>query len=194
MKRLIAEHGPCRIRRRDDHLAVLIRAIVGQQISSKAAASIYARLERAAATTLTPASITGLGFNGLREAGLSGVKARYVLNVAEAASDKAIGLDRITEADDEQVIATLTTIKGVGRWTAEMFLIFALNRPDVLPVGDLGVRVGIRDHFQLDEVPDPATCQELAEPWRPHRSVAIWYLWRDVEARNGRPTKPHDAT
>jgi DNA-3-methyladenine glycosylase II len=175
--------GPCRLRPRRDRFGTLVRAIIGQQISSKAAASIDARLRLAAGGPHEPLRLLALGEPGLRGAGLSGVKTRYVLDLADAVAGGRLPLSQAGRWADERVIEHLTQVKGVGRWTAEMFLIFALNRPDVLPVADLGVRVGIRDHFDLDDLPDPARSRLLTEPWRPFRSIASWYLWRDIELR-----------
>jgi DNA-3-methyladenine glycosylase II len=170
--------GPCQLRPRRDRFSTLVRAIIGQQISTKAAAAIDRRLHALAGDPHTPAGLLAAGEAAIRSAGLSGVKARYVLNLAEAAADGRLPLRRIGTFRDEAIIERLTAVKGIGRWTAEMFLVFALNRPDVLSVHDLGIRVGIRDHYGLDELPGPRQCIELAEPWRPFRSVAMWYLWR----------------
>src|SRR5439155_16543366 len=120
-----------------------------------------------------PRRLIDLGETGLRSVGLSGVKARYVLNLAEAVADGRLPLRRIGTMDDETIIERLTTVKGIGRWTAEMFLIFALNRPDVLPIHDLGIRVGLRNHYGLADLPKPNDCVALAEPWRPYRTVAM---------------------
>jgi DNA-3-methyladenine glycosylase II len=174
--------GPCRLRPRTDRFGTLVRAIIGQQISSKAAAAIDARLRAVGGEPHDPAALLALGETGLRAAGLSGVKARYVLNLAEAVACGQAPLDEFDRWDDEAITARLTAIKGIGTWTAEMFLIFALNRPDVLPVGDLGVRVALRDWHGLSELPKPHQCRALAEPWRPYRSIAIWYLWRNTDA------------
>ena len=179
---LIARIGPCRLRPRRDRFGTLVRAIIGQQISTRAAATIDARLLALAGTPHDPASILALGESGLRSVGLSGVKARYVMNLAEAVAGGSLPLRRIGAWDDAAIVDRLTAIKGVGSWTAQMFLIFALNRPDVLPVGDLGVRVGIRNHFGLPDLPAPAQCVALAEPWRPYRTVAMWYLWRGLSS------------
>ncbi len=171
--------GPCALRPRRDRFGTLVRAIVGQQISSKAAASIDARLRALETTPLhDPARLLALGEPGLRSAGLSGVKARYVLNLADAVAEGRLPLANLGRLGDQAIVDRLTAIKGIGVWTAEMFLIFALNRPDVLPVGDLGIRSGLRDHHGLAELPPPARCVALAEPWRPFRTVAMWYLWR----------------
>ncbi|CAN5839248.1 DNA-3-methyladenine glycosylase [soil metagenome] len=174
--------GPCQLRPNRDRFGILVRAIIGQQISSRAAASIHLRLlGQQEANQHRPELLRKLGEAGIRQAGLSGVKARYVLNLAEAVQQKSVPLDRIGRLGDDEIIARLTTIKGIGRWTAEMFLIFALNRPDVLSTGDLGVRVGIRNHFGLEDLPVPSACIPLAEPWRPFRTVAMWYLWKAID-------------
>jgi DNA-3-methyladenine glycosylase II len=173
--------GPCLLTPRPDRFGTLVRAIIGQQISSKAAASIDGRLRTLAGEPHTPAALLELGEIGLRSVGLSGVKARYVLNLSQAVHEGAVPLDEMDTWEDDAIVARLISVKGVGVWTAEMFLIFALNRPDILPVGDLGVRVALRDRYGLAELPKPQECRALAEPWRPYRSVAIWYLWREFD-------------
>ena len=190
---LIDRAGPCAIRPRDDHFSILVRSIIGQQISSKAAASIDAKLRELAGPTHEPAALLKLGEEPLRSVGLSGVKARYVLNLSEAVANGAVPLERIDTLSDDEVIKHLTSVKGVGVWTAEMFLMFALARPDVLPVGDLAIRTAIRNHHDLPEMPKPKECFPLAEPWRPYRTVASWYLWASlrlpkVEATVQEPT------
>lgn len=173
--------GFCQLRPRRDRFGTLVRAIIGQQISTKAAASIDARLRALSDDGRHHADhLIRLGPSTIRSAGLSGVKASYVLNLADAVASGRLTLHRAECWSDEEVIRKLTEVKGIGRWTAEMFLIFALNRPDVLPVGDLGIRVGIRNHFGLSDLPSPLQCRTLTEPWRPFRSVAMWYLWREL--------------
>ena len=139
-----------------------------------------------------PAALLELGEPGLRGVGLSGVKARYVLNLSQAVHDGTVPLDEMDTWDDDAIVARLTSVKGVGVWTAEMFLIFALNRPDVLPVGDLGVRVALRNQYGLADLPKPHECRALAEPWRPYRSVAIWYLWREFDTPVRQAPRPPD--
>jgi len=178
---IIDQVGPCRLSPRADRFGTLVRAIIGQQISSKAAASIDRRLRDLCGEPHDPAELLIVGEVGLRSVGLSGVKSRYVLNLSNAVQDGKIPLDEMHTWDDEQVIAALTTVKGVGSWTAEMFLIFALGRTDVLSVGDLGIRVGLRSFYGLDELPSPNTCRELTEAWRPYRTVAMWYLWEQID-------------
>jgi DNA-3-methyladenine glycosylase II len=182
---IIEKVGPCRLQVRPDRFATLVRAIIGQQISSKAAASIDKRLRDLAGEPHAPESLIAVGEPGLRSVGLSGVKARYVLNLAQAVRDGSVPLDEVHDWDDETIIAVLTTVKGIGTWTAEMFLIFALGRPDVLSPGDLGIRVGLQKFYGLEQPPRPSECRALTEAWRPHRSVAMWYLWR----QNDHPEK-----
>ena len=179
---LIDQVGPCALRPRPDRFPLLIRAIVGQQISTKAAASIDARLRALGSDPHTPEALIALGEAGVKSAGTSFVKARYILNVAEAVHSGRVPLHKFGRLTDEAIIESLTSIKGVGVWTAQMFLIFVMNRPDVLPAGDLGVRVALRNRFGLDELPNPRECHALTEAWRPHRTVAMWYLWRSLDS------------
>jgi 3-methyladenine DNA glycosylase/8-oxoguanine DNA glycosylase len=178
---VIERVGPCLLRPRPDRFGTLVRAIVGQQISSKAAAAINLRLHAVSGDPHTPEALIALGHDKLRGVGTSAVKARYILNLAEAVARGDVPLHEFDRWDDEAIVSSLTTIKGIGAWTAEMFLIFALNRPDVLPVSDLGVRVGIRNYHGLAELPTPGECRELTESWRPYRSIASWYLWRQSD-------------
>jgi DNA-3-methyladenine glycosylase II len=183
MAELIGRVGPCLLRPKAgrDRFGTLVRAIIGQQISSKAAASIDARLRALAGESHAPGPLLGLGEAGLRSVGLSGVKARYVLNLAEAVHSGSVPVDRLHRWGDERIVESLTSVKGIGVWTAEMFLIFGLGRPDVFPVGDLGVRAALRDRLGLPEMPKPEACRPLGESWRPYRSVASWYLWRSLD-------------
>ena len=173
--------GPCRLEIRPDRFGTLVRAIIGQQISSKAAASIDKRLRDLAGEPHAPGPLLAVGEAGLRGVGLSGVKARYVLNLAEAVHNGSVPLDEVHAWDDEAIVAALTSIKGIGSWTAEMFLIFALGRPDVLSPGDLGIKVGLRTFHGLENLPNPRECRELTESWRPYRTVAMWYLWQQID-------------
>jgi DNA-3-methyladenine glycosylase II len=178
----IEKVGPCRLEVRPDRFGTLVRAIVGQQVSTKAARTIDQRIRDLAGDPHEPESILKVGVDGLRSVGLSGVKARYVLNLCEAVISGSVPLDELHEWEDEAIVASLTSIKGVGPWTAEMFLVFCLGRPDVISPGDLGIRVGIQRHHGLDAPPTPKQCRELAEPLRPYRSVAMWYLWRETDS------------
>lgn len=181
--------GPCTLAPRPAsmHFTTLVRAIVGQQISTKAAQSIHARLQ---ALAESPAEILDLEDEALRGVGLSARKVQYVRALSKAVHANELPLSRIGRWSDERIIEHLTALPGIGVWTAQMFLIFSLNRPDVLPVGDLGIRAGFQRHFQLPAPPHPRDCHALAEPWRPHRTVAMWYLWRELDL----PREPASAT
>ena len=175
--------GPCQLQPMDDHFGTLIRSIISQQISTQAAKTIESRLRLLTGGSYEPERILTIPVEEIRTAGLSRAKADYVQNLATAVASGRLSLEGVAKRSDTELIEQLTEVKGIGRWTAEMFLIFSLNRPDVLPVGDLGVRAGIQSHYELEKVPTPTECQRLAEPWRPYRSVASWSLWRDSEHR-----------
>lgn len=188
---IIERVGPPQIAYRDPTFEALARSIVFQQLSTKAAGTIYGRLEEAAGGKLTPESIQGLSVGEMRRAGLSKQKMGYIRDLAEHALSGKVDFARLPEMTDEEVIATLTDIKGVGVWTAHMFLIFALRRPNVLAFGDLGVRTAIKRHYKKRVLPNPANIEKLAENWHPYCSYACWYLWRSLElpeARNGKLT------
>jgi DNA-3-methyladenine glycosylase II len=180
LKQLMSTVGPCRLRPdAGDPFALLVRSIVSQMISTKAAAAVFAKVQAAAAQTgLTPAGIRALPEADLRTAGLSGAKARSLQALADGALSGKLPLDRLEELTDDEIAAHLLPIPGIGKWTVEMFLIFGIGRLDVLPVGDLGVRAGVRDLYGLAELPTAAELFARAEPWRPYRTVASWYLWR----------------
>lgn len=162
--------------------AALVRAIVSQQLSGKAADTIFGRLEALGGGTVPgPAELAATPDEVLRAAGLSGAKTRGVKDLAARVLGGQLALDVLHAHDDEAVIASLTQVKGIGRWTAEMFLMFRLGRPDVLSTADLGLRKGMMMLFGLKELPDPETMHRLSAHWRPFRSVACWYLWRVAE-------------
>jgi len=166
----------------DDHYGALARAITGQQLSVRAAAAIYGRLiERFGGRPPTPAQILADDPEQLRAAaGLSRAKVGFLRSLAEHVVSGELELERLDELDDEQVIAELTAVKGLGVWSAHMFLMFHLQRPDVLPVGDLGVRRAIERAYALDALPAAAEMESIAQPWRPHRTLACRYLWRSL--------------
>jgi DNA-3-methyladenine glycosylase II len=168
----------------DDHYGALVRSIVGQQLSTKAARSIYNRLtDRFGGRPPTPAEILADDPDELRAAaGLSRAKVSFLRSLAEHVEDGSLELERLDALPDDDVIAELVAVKGIGIWTAHMFLMFHLQRPDVLPVGDLGIRNAIKLRYGLDELPDPAEMETIAEPWRPHRTLACLYLWRSLAA------------
>ena len=167
-----------------DHYGALVRSIVGQQLSTTAARAIYARLiDRFGGRPPTPEEVLADDPDALRvAAGLSRAKTRYLRSLAEHVRDGSLDLERLDELSDEQVIAELTTVKGIGMWSAQVFLMFHLQRPDVVAVGDLGIRRAVMILYGLDALPDAATVERIAEPWRPHRTLACRYLWRSLEA------------
>lgn len=186
--------GPCRLaeRQRSDHLSALVSAIVSQQLSTKAAATIYGRL-----LSLFPngvltdaAAIVRLDDPALRGVGLSGQKVSYLRDLCERIVDGRLRLDELEVLADEDVVERLTVVKGFGRWTAEMFLMFRLHRPDVLPVGDLGIVRAVQQLYRLRKRPDPKRLQKIGEVWRPYRSVACWYLWQTLREQPS-PTATH---
>ena len=170
-----------------DHYGALLRSIVGQQLSTKAARSIYRRLlDRFGGAPPTPEQILGEDPEELRAAaGLSRAKVGYLRSLAEHVVAGEIELDRIAELPDEDVVAELTAVRGLGLWSAHMFLMFQLGRPDVLATGDLGVRRAIERAYSLPALPEAAEVQRIAEPWRPHRTTACMYLWRSLDAVPG---------
>jgi DNA-3-methyladenine glycosylase II len=161
----------------------LMAAIVGQQISVKAAAAIMGRLLALfpAGTNVDAGALAEIPFEELRAVGLSNAKARYMHDLAEKVSTGVIDLDLLRELPDEAVIERLILVNGIGRWTAEMFLIFSLGRLDVLATGDLGLRTGIQRAYQLEQLPKPAEIHTLAEPWRPYRTIATLYFWHHLQ-------------
>ena len=173
--------GDSILRPRHDPFFSLSRSIVGQQISVKAAESVWQKM-LAHVGEITPKAVSGENEDSLRECGLSRPKARYILSLAEHFIDGSLQQEQWSEMDDEAVIERLVQVKGIGRWTAEMFLIFHLLRPDVLPVDDIGIQKAIGNHFNGGVRPDPKEMVAIAEPWRPWRSVASWYLWRSLDA------------
>lgn len=182
MAGIIEKVGPFSMTYRDPTFEALVRSIVSQQLSTKVAAVIFNRLAKAVrGGEMTPENILRLRTTTLRKVGLSGQKADYIRSLARHAKDGSLPFESLTDMDDEAVIARLTQVKGVGVWTAHMFLMFGLRRPNILAVGDLGVRQAIQRAYQLSEMPKPAEVEQIAQQWRPHCSAACWYLWRSME-------------
>jgi DNA-3-methyladenine glycosylase II len=171
----------------NDHYGALVRTITGQQLSVRAAAAIYGRLiERFGGRPPTPAQILADDPEQLRAAaGLSRAKVGYLRSLAEQVISGELELERLDELDDEAVIAELTAVKGLGVWSAHMFLMSHLRRPDVLPVGDLGIRRAIERAYALEALPSAAEMESIAQPWRPHRTLACRYLWRSLQNEPG---------
>ena len=167
-----------------EHYAALVRTIVGQQLSTKAARSIWLRVvDHFEGKPPTPEQVLAADPEELRAAGgLSRSKTVYLRSLAEHVLDGSLELDRLEQLPDEEVIAELVAVKGIGDWSAHMFLMFQLGRPDVIAPGDLGIRRGIQITYGLAEMPTPAEVVELAERWRPYRTAACMYLWRSIDA------------
>jgi DNA-3-methyladenine glycosylase II len=168
-------------RRPADAYGALLRTIVGQQLSTKAARTIHGRvLELFGGATPSPERLLEAGEEDLRGAGLSGRKVTYIRDLAEHVLSGELELDRLEELSDERVIEEIVAVRGLGRWSAEMFLLFHLERPDVLSGGDLGIRKAIQVGWELEQMPSPEAVLEIGEPWRPHRSLASLYLWESL--------------
>lgn len=179
---IIQTAGPYKIQYRDPVFETLVRSIVYQQLSGKAALTIFGRFKEAAkADPLTPASILKMRPQRMRAAGLSQQKLTYIRDLARLSSKGTVDFDGLPGWEDQQIIEHLTQVKGVGVWTVQMFLIFALRRPNVLPTGDLGVRMAMKRAYGLDELPKPQDMERIAASWHPYCSVASWYLWRSLE-------------
>lgn len=184
MDEVIGRVGPFTLTPRTEwtHFDALVRSIVYQQLSGKAAATIHGRVvglvgDGAAA----PGRIVATSHEALRAAGLSAAKAGYVRNLAEHVLDGSLPVESLHELSDDEIIAALTQVKGIGRWSAQMFLMFRLGRPDVLPELDLGVQKGIQKAYRLRKLPTPKQVVRRGEKWAPYRTVASWYLWRILE-------------
>ena len=183
LRAAIVRIGPCRMadRQRQDHLTALITAVVNQQLSGKAAATILGRL-LALFPDRKPSSdaIAALDDDSLRKAGLSAQKVGYLRDLCRHLSEGRLQLNELDTLADEDVVTRLTMVKGFGRWSAEMFLMFRLLRPDVLPVGDLGINKAVQRLYGLRTPPRPERLVRIGESWRPYRSVACWYLWQSL--------------
>lgn len=186
---IIRKYGACGIKtgREGDIFCGLVEAIVSQQLSTRAAATIYGRLRALmpAGGPPTPEALMPLSDEALRGVGLSRQKTAYMRDLSQKVMDGSVKTDALATMTDEEIVAELTRIKGIGRWTVEMILIFRLARPDIFPVGDLGIVKAIQKAYGLRKTPDAKRMQKIAEPWRPYRSVASWYLWASLENKPG---------
>jgi DNA-3-methyladenine glycosylase II len=180
LRRLIRHYAGPSLRRRSDAFTALARAIVGQQISVKAADSVWNRLAQNLGG-VTPAAVGAAELETLRAAGLSLRKAEYVRDIARAFAGGSIALEAWERLDDEPLIAELSRLRGIGRWTAEMFLIFFMLRPNVLPLDDIGLQRAIRLHYAGDRPVSKLKMRAIAKAWMPYRTVATWYLWRSLD-------------
>ena len=180
---LMRRHGTCGLAdaQHEDPFRALVHAIIAQQLSTKAAATIERRVSALFAGPTTPRAVSSVTDQQLRAAGMSFQKIRYLRDLCARVDDGSLDLKSLHDLPDEQVVAALTQVKGIGRWTAEMFLMFRLHRPDVLPVGDLGIVRAVQKVYGLRKAPSPDRLLRLGEPWRPYRSVACWYLWASLD-------------
>jgi len=181
MGSIIERVGSYRIQYREPQFESLVRSIVYQQLSGRVASVILGRLLEAVKGSVTPESILKLRPARMRGLGLSTAKTAYIRDLARHTRDRRVVFEELDALADEEVIERLTQVKGIGTWTAHMFLIFALRRPDILPVGDLGVRSAIRKAYGLEALPGPVEMEAIAACWRPYCSVASWYLWRSLD-------------
>lgn len=185
MARLIEERGPLSITAspQDDYFYTVLDAIASQQLSSKVAATIVSRIRALVPGEDTPtaAQIFALSDQALRDVGLSWAKVSYIKDLARRVVSGELDLVHVSAMSDEEIIKELVAVKGIGRWTAEMFLLFSLARPDVFAVDDYGLRVAVKRLYDLPDLPKPAPMREIAEPWRPYRSYASLYLWRSLD-------------
>jgi DNA-3-methyladenine glycosylase II len=179
---VIDQCGPCRLRPQTEgsHLEFIARSIIYQQLSTKAAATIHGRVQALCGGSITSA-LSGLADDALRGAGLSRQKLGYLRDLCLRAVDGTLDERRLPELPDDEIIRQLVQVKGVGVWTAQMFLMFRLVRPDVLPVLDLGVRKGVQRAYGLRKMPDAKRVEKIAARWAPYRTVASWYMWRVLE-------------
>lgn len=182
MREIIRHVGPLRMRLERNRFGMLVRSIISQQISTSAARSIRRRLESLLAPgSISPEDITALGTSELRSVGLSGQKTSYIQDLAARVGSGEVNLRQIGRLTDEAVIESLTRVRGIGVWTAQMFLMSSLGRPDVFPYGDLGIRQAIRLAYELDDLPDRQQSEAIAAAWHPYATIASWYLWRSLE-------------
>ena len=183
LRAIIERVGPCRMEYGVPEFCSVAEAIVYQQLNGKAAVTIFQRFAALAGDPLTPEGILKLSDEQLRSVGLSKQKSAYLKDLAAKTAAGLLDFSRLHELTDEEVIQHLTQVKGVGVWTAHMFLMFSLRRPNVLPTGDYGVQVAIRKHYKKRKLPKPKDMEKIAKAWEPYRSVACWYMWRSLDIK-----------
>jgi DNA-3-methyladenine glycosylase II len=179
--RIIDSVGDYSLKKRNHHFAVLVESIVSQQLATRAAEAIFRRFKDLYPKFPTASDILATKKSKLRSVGLSSMKIEYIKDLAKKVDQGKIKTRTLSKMSDEEVISHLTQVKGIGRWTAEMFLIFSLGRQDVLPVHDLGLRKGVQMAFSLSELPEPNEVENLGKRWKPYRSIATWYLWKSLQ-------------
>ncbi|MGC2196985.1 MAG: DNA-3-methyladenine glycosylase [Terriglobales bacterium] len=183
MRAIIERVGPCRMEFGEPTFHSLAEAIIYQQLNGKAAVTIFKRFTDAAGTPVTPAGILKLSEQQLRAVGLSKQKSSYLRDLAGKTQAGLLNFEKLAEMPEAEVIAHLTQVKGVGVWTAHMFMMFTLRRADVLPTGDYGIQVAIKKYYRKRKLPKPKDMEKIAQAWSPYRSVACWYLWRSLDIK-----------
>ena len=183
MRGIIERVGPCRMEFSEPEFHSLAEAIVYQQLNGKAAVTIFKRFTALAGEPVTPEGIAKLSAEQMRSVGLSKQKSSYLRDMAERAIRGELNFTPLPALSDEEVIKHLTQVKGVGVWTAQMFLMFTLRRPNVLPTGDFGLQMAIKKHYNKRNLPKPVQMEKIAKPWEPYRSIACWYLWRSLDIK-----------
>ncbi len=181
LAKIIKHVGNYQIKKRNNHLAVLVESIISQQLAGAAAEAIFTRFKKLYPKFPTATQILKTKNAKLRSVGLSSMKVEYLKDLAQKIEDEKLKMRSLSKMTDDEVIEHLTQVKGIGRWTAEMFLIFSLGRLDVFPTGDLGLRKGVQLAFSLSELPKPKEVEEIGVRWKPYRSVATWYLWKSLQ-------------
>jgi 3-methyladenine DNA glycosylase/8-oxoguanine DNA glycosylase len=183
LRAIIDRIGPCRMEFGPPEFHSLAEAIVYQQLNGKAAVTIFKRFSDVAGDPVTPQGILKLTETQMRQVGLSKQKSSYLRDMAEKAAQGLLDFSRLGEMTDEEVIEHLTQVKGVGVWTAHMFLMFTLRRPNILPTGDYGVQVAMKKHYKKRKLPKPQQMEKIARAWEPYRSIACWYLWKSLDIK-----------
>jgi DNA-3-methyladenine glycosylase II len=181
LRAIIENVGACRMEFSPPEFSSVAESIVYQQLNGKAAVTIFNRFSALAGEPLTPEGILKLSDEQLRSVGLSKQKSGYMKDLAIKTRDGLLNFSKLTEMSDEEVIQHLTQVKGIGVWTAHMFLMFTLKRPDVLPTGDYGIQAAMKKHYRKRKIPKPKDMEKIARAWSPYRSVACWYLWRSLD-------------
>ncbi len=187
LRAIIERVGPCRMEFGQPEFSSVAEAIVYQQLNGKAAVTIFNRFTALAGEPLTPDGILKLTDAQLRSVGLSKQKSSYLKDLAAKTAEGVLNFEKLADLPDEDVIQHLTQVKGIGVWTAHMFLMFSLRRPNVLPTGDYGIQVAIKKHYKKRKLPKPKDMEKIARAWAPHRSVACWYLWRSLDIKTVQP-------
>ena len=183
LRAIIERVGPCRMEFGVPDFSSVAEAIVYQQLNGKAAVTIFNRFAALAGDPLTPEGILKLSDEQLRSVGLSKQKSAYLKDLSAKTAAGLLDFARLPDLSDEEVIRHLTQVKGVGVWTAHMFLMFSLRRPNVLPTGDYGVQMAIKKHYKKRKLPKPKDMEKIARVWEPYRSVACWYMWRSLDIK-----------